>query len=119
MSGTTATFLCFSLSFSLHSFLSKVYTPEMVDCVDIIGVDSYNNDFPKIVTDEDFNRYATLLSPDGWPSGPQAWMDFAKSKGKQFGIAEWAVTNLSGKSSDPADRYAHEQRGVRRWEDHR
>ena len=68
------------------------------DCVDIVGVDSYNND-EKIVTDADFTSYANAKSSAGWPSGPQAWIDFAVARGKKCGIAEWAVTNPDGKGS--------------------
>jgi hypothetical protein len=68
------------------------------DCVDIIGVDSYNNE-AKIVTDADFAAYANAKTPGGWPSGPQAWVDFAVARRKKCGIAEWAVTNSDGKGS--------------------
>jgi hypothetical protein len=68
------------------------------DCVDIIGLDSYNND-EKIVTDADFTSYASAKTSAGWPSGPQSWIDFAVARGKKCGVAEWAVTNPDGKGS--------------------
>ena len=75
------------------------------NCVDIIGVDSYNNN-QDIRNQTAFHDYATKRTVEGWPSGPRAWMEFAHAHNKNFGIAEWGVTNLPVPEDDnTADRY--------------
>lgn len=57
--------------------------------VDIIGVNYYEG-APVYKTQEDWNRQF-FETHNGGPWGLGAWLEYAKRKGKKFGIAEWGV----------------------------
>jgi hypothetical protein len=72
------------------------------DVVQIIGADCYGRSRTRgdttgyIVTDQDWIDWLTNKTPEGWPRGPQAWLEIAIAHGKKFAVAEWAVTNWMG-----------------------
>src|SRR4051794_38061357 len=64
------------------------------DLVDIVGVDSYNNE-EEIGDDAGWDEYADRRK-GGMPNGPRAWFRYAVGLGKGISFAEWGVTNPAG-----------------------
>jgi hypothetical protein len=78
--------------------ITKIYPGD--DWVDIIGADLYGNR-PAVESDEDWEKFNRATSAGG-PASPSTFADFARSRGKKFGVAEWAITNLN---KEPNGRY--------------
>jgi hypothetical protein len=67
------------------------------DLVDIVGVDSYNNE-EEIGDDAGWDEYADRRK-GGMPNGPRAWFRYAVGLGKKVSYAEWGVKNTEGADS--------------------
>lgn len=59
------------------------------DVVDIVGVNYYDG-WPAYDTPRAWSRDLTSLE-NGGPRGLQAWLDFARSKGKKLSVSEWGL----------------------------
>lgn len=60
--------------------------------VDIVGSQFYDRCPPLPAGNEaEWEKRLNLRAANGNPSGPQAWLDYARSKGKTYAIPEWGV----------------------------
>jgi hypothetical protein len=57
--------------------------------VDVIAVDSYNQD-PAAGTAAEFAQKINAVNSNGSPKGLEAWRKFAESKGRPMAISEWS-----------------------------
>lgn len=71
------------------------------DWVDIVGADLYWNEETE-GRDDDWEAFANNRHEDG-PAGPVPYAEFAISRGKMIGVAEWGVTNRDRKPYSPYD----------------
>jgi hypothetical protein len=80
--------------------ITKLYPGD--DWVDIVRADIYCNE-PMLETDDAWEAFANGLDRSGGPAGPVPYLEFAASRGKRFGVAEWGVTNVDGTPNSPYD----------------
>ena len=60
------------------------------DVVDVVGTQFYDR-CPPMTTDAEFK--ARMSPKDRWgnPAGPQAWLDWAKARGKRWALPDWGI----------------------------
>lgn len=74
--------------------------------VDVISADCYGNNNSKYPRNQaEFLAYANRVSDTGAPFGPRSWAIYAQSKGKKYGVPEWAVTHPADKPQADCPAY--------------
>lgn len=72
------------------------------DYVDIVGSQFYDRCPPLPTGNEvEWDKRLTLRGPTGNPAGPQAWLDYARGKGKPYAIPEWGVGGRRTSAAGP------------------
>jgi beta-mannanase len=73
-----------------HDPFTELYPGD--DVVDVIGVDTYDGGWVPALTSTQFASWRTSKY------GLQAWLDFAKARGKKLAVPEWGL--VSGQEGD-------------------
>ena len=78
--------------------IAKLYPGN--DVVDIVASNFYDR-CPPMTTDAEFK--ARMSPKDRWgnPAGPQAWLDWAKARGKRWALPEWGIGGSKTACSRP------------------
>lgn len=60
--------------------------------VDVVGTQFYDR-CPPITSDAQFEARVNKRDKWGNPAGPQAWIDWARAKGKKWALPEWGINS--------------------------
>ena len=60
------------------------------DVVDVVGSQFFDR-CPPIRSEAEFRFRIAQRDPQGNPGGPQAWMEYARTKGKPWALPEWGI----------------------------
>ena len=72
------------------------------DIVDYIGHDRYDRN-PSPVSLPEWQEAVEAVEPTGGPRGLNAWLHYAKSKGKRLSIPEWGVWSAADRGGGAGD----------------